>query len=103
MTKPDEINFLSECLEKPYKTELLYRASRDGYTSRVFHKKCDNKGASITIIQSEHGLMFGGFTSLSWENSESWKIDQKDPFVFSLTKKTQHLNYSKENSIRNSS
>ena len=34
----------------PYNFNLLYRASRDGNTTAAFHKKCDNKGATIVVI-----------------------------------------------------
>ena len=95
MTTPDQEEFLSVCLEKPFKTELLYRASQDGYTIKGFHGKCDNKGASITIIKSEHGLFFGGYTSLSWDMSHNYYVDNSNPFVFSLSKKTKHLNFTK--------
>ena len=29
------------------------RGSEDGYSSQVFHQKCDNKGPTLTIIQSD--------------------------------------------------
>lgn len=41
-------------------SELLFRASRDGYTSRKFHKNCDNKGSTVTIIKCPNGNIFGG-------------------------------------------
>ena len=43
--------------------ELIYRGSRDG---KDFHKKCDNKGETITLIQNEKGNIFGGYASISW-------------------------------------
>ena len=44
---------------------LLFRASRDGFASSVFHSKCDNKGPTITVVKSG-GNIFGGFTENSW-------------------------------------
>ncbi|GBB89405.1 hypothetical protein RclHR1_16090002 [Rhizophagus clarus] len=35
----------------PYKFNLLYRASRDGNTSKAFHAKCDDKEATIIIVK----------------------------------------------------
>ena len=55
-------------MKKKFQTELLYRGSKDGFTAASFHQKCDNKGPNISIIKSEHGLIFGGYTSLSWES-----------------------------------
>ena len=48
---------------KTYK--LLYRASEHNYlASSTFHKLCDNHGPTITIIKSNFGNIFGGFTSI---------------------------------------
>ena len=81
------------CFENKFETELLYTASVDGFSFANFHNKCDNKGPNISIIKSEHGLIFGGYTSLSWDNSNQYAADNKNPFIFSLSKKTKHLNH----------
>ena len=44
---------------------LLFRASRDGFATATFHSKCDNKGATVTIVKSRNNI-FGGFTEVSW-------------------------------------
>ena len=31
---------------------LLYKASTDGFEPENFHKKCDNKGATLTILSA---------------------------------------------------
>ena len=46
---------------------LLFRASRDGFTAAAFHSKCDDQGATVTIVKSGHNI-FGGFTEESWTN-----------------------------------
>ena len=43
---------------------LLYRASRDGWTS--FHRCCDLKGPTVTVIRSGN-CIFGGYTEQQWE------------------------------------
>jgi len=71
--------------------ELLYRASKDGYDATSFHEKCDDKGATLTVILSEHGHVFGGFTKASWKDESrraarsvgTWRED-KDAFIFLL-------------------
>jgi len=40
---------------KDLKLKLIYMASQDGFKSSVFHEKCDKKGKTITIIQSDNG------------------------------------------------
>ena len=47
------------------KWHLLFRASRDGFTTQAFHTKCDNKGPTVTIVKSGNNI-FGGFTENSW-------------------------------------
>ena len=49
---------------------LLFRASRDGFAANTFHEKCDNKGATIVLVQSGN-YVFGGFTEKSWMYSKS--------------------------------
>jgi len=63
---------------------LLYKATRDGFDGKDFHSKCDNKGPTITIIQSKGGYLFGGFTSQSWEGNNVYKADPTS-FIFTLT------------------
>src|SRR4051794_24437883 len=45
--KADDAKYIFKTI--PYNFNLLYRASKDGNTVAAFHKKCDNKGATITI------------------------------------------------------
>ena len=44
---------------------LLYRASRDDWSSVNFHSCCDYKGPTVTVIKSDDNI-FGGFTEQSW-------------------------------------
>ncbi|CDW83051.1 UNKNOWN [Stylonychia lemnae] len=74
------------------KNKLVYKGTRDGFRPAFFHIACDNKGPTITLILSDKGEVFGGYSSLSWESSNQWV---KDPhaFIFSLTKNTLHEQY----------
>ena len=64
--------------------ELIYRGSRDGMTGDDFHKKCDNKGETITIIKNEKGNIFGGYASIPWTSDNS-NHSAPDSFLFTLT------------------
>eukprot|EP00026_Physarum_polycephalum_P014186 Phypoly_transcript_14674.p1 GENE.Phypoly_transcript_14674~~Phypoly_transcript_14674.p1 ORF type:complete len:222 (-),score=39.54 Phypoly_transcript_14674:73-738(-) len=69
----------------PNKTfQLLYKASVDGFGDADFHNACDNKGSTLTVIQSTDGYLFGGYTPLSFDASSSYKSDQ-EMFLFTLT------------------
>ena len=72
--------------------KLIFRASEHEFKSSAFHSKCDNKGPTLTIIKTNNGNLFGGYTPISW-NSTIWdfcKDESNSSFLFSLTKKTKH-------------
>ena len=71
------------------KFELLYRGSRDGFTATSFHKKCDNKGPTVVIIRSNLGKVFGGFTDIAWDSSDTCK-STKNAFLFSIDRRAKY-------------
>ena len=65
---------------------LIYKATRDGFGSRDFHRCCDNQGATMTVIRSKDGgYLFGGYTSVSWRSVGKYVVDNNGPFIFTLT------------------
>ena len=76
------------CEFSPYdKWSLLYRGTRDGFGSDVFHSKCDGHANTLTIFKSKGSeYIFGGFTAMSWDSTSGCKSDQNS-FIFSLTNK----------------
>ncbi|CAF1288674.1 unnamed protein product [Rotaria sp. Silwood1] len=76
---------LNAFLDKAYQQwELIYKASRDGFNSNTFHSRCNKKGPTITIIQSNKNYIFGGYTSIPWKSDGSYKSDST-AFLFTLT------------------
>jgi hypothetical protein len=84
----------------PFKFELIYRASIEGF--RNFHINCDNKGPTVVIIKvRDSGEIIGGYNPLDWrsvkltENSSllshnneiynNHKCEISSSFIFSLT------------------
>jgi hypothetical protein len=63
--------------------QLIYRASRDGYTAKAFHQICDGCSPTICVIRSNHGFIFGGFTSIPWSSTTADKTDTS-AFLFTL-------------------
>ena len=61
---------------------LLYKASRDGFESSIFHSKCNGVSATLTVIKSRNSNIFGGFTSAEWSGN-AWKFDST-AYLFSL-------------------
>ena len=78
--------FVNKILEwSGYKSmELIYRGTRDGMTSNDFHNKCDNKGKTICLFLNEKDNIFGGYSSIPWQNSGGYKT-ANDCFLFTLT------------------
>jgi hypothetical protein len=67
--------------------ELLYRGSRDGFGSSVFHKRCNGKSGTVTIVQTAKGFIFGGYTPLAWRSPDrgQWAGDSSlQSFVFTV-------------------
>ena len=68
---------------QPSNLTLLYRGSRDGFQASKFHELCDNKGETVTIIKTTSGCVFGGYSDVAWDSSNTWKQSSKS-FLFSL-------------------
>eukprot|EP00329_Picozoa_sp_Boothbay-MS584-11_P002417 22905_4 len=69
--------------------QLIYRASRDGWDCDKFHETCDNQGATVTIICSVGGFVFGGFSDAPWHNNNGKSVCEQiaspgGAFLFSL-------------------
>ena len=64
--------------------ELLYRGTRDGDGSNIFHNKCDNQGPTICLCKNEKGNIFGGYSSISWTSNAGYKA-ANGSFLFTLT------------------
>ena len=56
------INWLDK---KNFKAKLLFRMTEDGESFKTFHQKCDNKGSTMTIIETDNHMIFGGYTDLN--------------------------------------
>jgi hypothetical protein len=63
---------------------LLYQGSRDGLSASAFHTKCDNKGCTLTIIETTDGKVIGGYSNASWSSSFGY-ISANKSFLFALS------------------
>ena len=72
---------ISTKLSNIHRFNLLFRASDHEYGASKFHDYCDNKGPTISIIQSNWGNIFGGYTSKSWK-SERRPYKDENAFLF---------------------
>ncbi|KAG9292510.1 hypothetical protein G9A89_001583 [Geosiphon pyriformis] len=78
----DEDTLFEDQLENDFK--LLLRGSRDGFTPADFHRLCDNKGATISVIKVKgSGQIIGGFNPQSWHSRNEYLNGEKS-FIFSF-------------------
>jgi len=63
--------------------ELLYSSSRDGFSADAFHDNCDDKGATLTVVETTDGHVVGGYTNCPWTRTGGWHYANK-AFLFAL-------------------
>ena len=72
--------------------KFLFRASDHEYSAKKFHEHCDGKPGTITIIKSNWGHVFGGYTSKSWKSSPNGEnVKDENAFLFLIKSDKQSL------------
>jgi len=85
MSAAQEISFLALTGLENKSFSLLWRGSRDGFNAAAFHRLCDGKANTVTVIKNTNGFIFGGFTSIPWSSSNDVYKADSTVFLFSLT------------------
>ena len=88
----EQYNLICDYIDKnkEFKFKLLYKGTVDGDTYDIFHKKCDNQGPTISIIESTDGQVFGGYASKSWDINRKSDISDPDSFLFNVNIKKKY-------------
>ena len=91
ISKKEEIDLLKETIKTKLKKEVkyfkkLYRASTDGEDASTFHKLCDNIENTLSFVKTGGHRRFGGFTTQTWNQVNSFTKTDENAFVFSLDK-----------------
>ena len=88
----EQFNLICDWIDrdKNFKFKLLYKGTTDGDTKEIFHKKCDNKGPTISIIESTDGQIFGGYASKSWDKNSTTDIPDSNSFLFNINIKKKY-------------
>jgi len=76
---------LNEWIGGKNKFIIKYNAKKDGCSTDIFHKKCDNIGKCIIICKVLEGDIIGGFISTNIIKKDGFSYDDK-AFVFNLSK-----------------
>ncbi|CAB5366879.1 unnamed protein product [Rhizophagus irregularis] len=82
----------------------IKEASRDGFDNSTFHKLCDMKGPTLTIIRVEGtNELIGGYNPLDWQSPPDWVEGiTRDSFIFKIDNQDEKYIPSKpyiENSV----
>lgn len=67
----------------------IYDANTDGWDSDDFHRCCDNKGWTLTIVLTTTNFIFGGFTIAEFESTNIRKPGRHS-FLFSVNEGTTY-------------
>ncbi|XP_046839650.1 uncharacterized protein LOC124433845 isoform X4 [Xenia sp. Carnegie-2017] len=67
------------------KLTCCWRASIDGWNSRIFHSRCDFRGKTITLVKVGR-YIFGGYSTISWGGSSGYR-SSSSTYLFSLRNK----------------
>lgn len=75
--------FFADMRHKIKEVNLLFRASEHGQSAQELHRRCDNKGSTVSIIKNDKGREFGAFVKIPWK-SDGGNPEDKEAFMFSL-------------------
>lgn len=66
--------------------QMLYRASKDGFSAVAFHTKCDGHSPTITVVLGTNGNLCGGFSDQPWRSDipRGKYMPSKRAFLFTL-------------------
>lgn len=80
----NRIRYIEQYKNKKISYRLLYRKTRDGDQSQIFHKKCDGVPKTISIFKTVKGFIFGGYIDKAWSSIGSWVKNDELCFIFSI-------------------
>ncbi|CAB4438887.1 unnamed protein product [Rhizophagus irregularis] len=69
-----------------YEFKLIFRGSRNGFTTKTFHNICDNQSRTVTIIKvKDSNEILGGYNPIEWKRGGVYAATY-DSFIFSFDK-----------------
>jgi len=69
---------------------LIYSGFKDGFDAAAFHKKCDGKPNTLTIIKDNQDNVFGGFWDKPWESKINSYLHSNKAWLFNLKVKEKY-------------
>lgn len=75
---------ITEWIGETKQWKRIYSSSVNSLRPEEFHTAVDNKGACVVIVESDDGSLFGGYTSVGFNNGRNGRC-YKDPHHFLFT------------------
>ena len=69
-------NQLEEWLPRQGYWRICWRATAHGWAASTFHRKCDGKVPTLTIVQvvKNTNLVFGGYATKTWASDSKFEL-----------------------------
>ncbi|KAF9163361.1 hypothetical protein DFQ26_002681 [Actinomortierella ambigua] len=87
----------SKCLSRRPILSRLYVASKHGFSAEAFHRRCDNRGATLTIARTSTGTVVGGFNEKAWSSGNVAFSAAEKNFLFLYNPLTRQMLLAKLN------
>lgn len=72
-------------VDKDVQHDLIFSSRRDGMSWQVFANKMVGQGATLIVIKTKDGAMFGGYTDEAWEYAKTDWYGNSSNFLFKLS------------------
>ena len=82
-----------------FKSNLLYRATRDGDSKDNFYNKVENKRKTLCFIKTKKGVRFGCYFDIALQKKQCSSTSDDKSFVFSIDRKKIYKNIQGQYSI----
>ena len=70
-------------------TELIYKATVDGFGQLSYNTKCNGKGPLIMLIRTNTQQTYGAYFSITYESSKNQYKQDSESFLFQVEKKSK--------------
>jgi hypothetical protein len=92
LSRSDSIKlFASSGSSCKVKWSRIHRASENEFSAAAFHRLCDDKGPTITLVKAWNGRIAGGYSCVSW-NSVGFNGNNPRGFLFSIDERKLSVN-----------
>jgi hypothetical protein len=100
--KKEDYLLLKLWIRKDFNLEPVFCSYVDGDKISAVNSKCSGIAPTLTVIKSENGKRFGGYTSVKWKAGMSYQHGNGEDFIFSFDNSAKYLNINSSYAIMTS-